>query len=855
MGRANFEYQTSNVITSSFNSKSNLWIFGTSSDFWFTSLDQTSPKLLTVDFPGLAAVEYDQVNELIVAVGKNRITLYQLTFQAPWSLRIVNQKTAYEEYTCVHPDIQSNLIVVGDTTGKIRLFDPATQQLPQINGVDLNVNKKITRIRQRLTSNFKLVVAETQDLYQIDITNLKIFSKMSAQFTIHRQAQDMLYPKILYIASNSGVLERINWDGSRGPVTERSMVIQPSSSCPDRGVEITNMEAIPRTRFLYVENSCVFYIMSAETFEQNVNNFWNENYIPNAASIHFPSDPTNPNKIYSGCGRHMRLRPYCQIFSFTVPGLLSCPKDTYLFKPSNLCLEDSSFPAGTGIIPYTNQLGACKVARCSDCKSDFNRCSGCQTGFFLDKKEGRCVSKDEIPIGFGGSREGILVECRIAGCVNCLEDFTVCSSCRAGQYVDKSVSACISFANIKPGTGIGQNREIQACTVQSCVSCAADNTRCEGCADNSFLDRQRNKCVSAAEIPAGKGPNERKELVDCQVAGCQSCLQSSEVCEKCVVGKYLFQNTCVGVCPSGFVQDVSTSSCVRPTTIPDGKGPNPQGLIVACQDSACLNCRNNFAQCKKCKPQLSPKRYTWDYQCITVDEAPWGVALSVDEDILVDCNVSACISVEPPKPLSQYLKKVVYKQPDFLLDFTVYQQAEQEYVELDWTTPTTTESVALQYVSSSYRSGNLKKRIKALEKQGVEVDDDSLRTRSEFVSVEQKNVKSVLLYFISTRFANTVALETANELYDEVKSCRQPWIVREFNVAPYVDAAEKYILARVQFLIVNCVPKQRATLFVHAATGRAIFSGKAPSPADQVAVSAAEVLRELLFKGAAEYFD
>ena len=356
-------------------------------------------------------------------------------------------------------------------------------------------------------------------------------------------------------------------------------------------------------------------------------------------------------------------------------------------------------------------------------------------------------------------------------------------------------------------------------------------------------------------------------MVPCETTGCQSCSKSSAVCEKCAVGRFLLNNSCLETCPKGFFGVAETGRCIDAASIPDGKGPDSQGLIVPCQDKACVSCKTNFAKCDACDGSLSPKRYVWNGRCITLDEAPAGVGLAKDEDKLVDCKITACRGddpapvdgeipdrVEPPKPLSDDLRKVTSTISKFKFEFSIYQEAQMQDVKLSWTAPTTTQSIALQVVNSQYRSANFDERVQNLASQNVKVQDESLHTITEFVRAESNNVKTVLYYYLSTRFRNTIDLNTASKLYDEVKVCKNPWIVKELNVAPYVDAAEKYILGRVQFLIINCVPKKAASIFVHTATGRALFSGQAPSPSSTLAVSAAGVVRELLYREVAKYF-
>jgi len=75
--------------------------------------------------------------------------------------------------------------------------------------------------------------------------------------------------------------------------------------------------------------------------------------------------------------------------------------------------------------------------------------------------------------------------------------------------------------------------------------------------------------------PTGTAPDSTNRCVSCQVTGCTACtisLTGSPVCTQCTTGTFLFNNTCVSTCPTGFgrvgnaCQACPTGQFTSPTT-------------------------------------------------------------------------------------------------------------------------------------------------------------------------------------------------------------------------------------------------------------------------------------------------
>lgn len=211
-GYASWTYE-GRVISTALNTKASAWIWASNTKFWLTTIYDANARLWTENFAELAAVEYDSDNNDIIAVGRNRIAIYDMTTAAPWTVKLVNQNTGAYNHSAVHSHLQSSIIVVSDSVGFVRTFDTGISGVKLTGEANFYQNKRITRIRQRLLPQFKLIVAETPDLYQIDVSNLNVFAKLTAAFNINLQAQDQFNNNFIYIASNDGFVNKVDWDG------------------------------------------------------------------------------------------------------------------------------------------------------------------------------------------------------------------------------------------------------------------------------------------------------------------------------------------------------------------------------------------------------------------------------------------------------------------------------------------------------------------------------------------------------------------------------------------------------------------------------------------------------------------
>jgi len=108
---------------------------------------------------------------------------------------------------------------------------------------------------------------------------------------------------------------------------------------------------------------------------------------------------------------------------------------------SNTCVFSEMIPKGNGVDPSTNTIVACQDPKCVQCKSDYKKCTVCDTasGYFLDATTSKCVIKTSIPNYQGvDSSSGTIMPCQIDNCAACTDNYKVCKRCVDGRKLHVS---------------------------------------------------------------------------------------------------------------------------------------------------------------------------------------------------------------------------------------------------------------------------------------------------------------------------------------------------------------------------------------------------------------------------------
>ena len=209
------------------------------------------------------------------------------------------------------------------------------------------------------------------------------------------------------------------------------------------------------------------------------------------------------------------------------------------------CLPPTKFPPQTGMKNTSMTFETCTTSSCSECTYNHAKCQRCDiaNGYYSYETPTAdyCLKKKDFPARHGlDITKTKAIKCQDMYCTDCLESFEVCVKCDMAS----EAYLLIDF------------------------------------------------CVLKSQIPNGQGPNLLTGRVEpCRHPGCIQCKFDIDICENCFVQQRWYLDSELHICKN--------SDEFGPTEGPDVL----KGLVMPCQDLACVNCKLNHKECLECKSQ------------------------------------------------------------------------------------------------------------------------------------------------------------------------------------------------------------------------------------------------------------
>jgi hypothetical protein len=301
-------------------------------------------------------------------------------------------------------------------------------------------------------------------------------------------------------------------------------------------------------------------------------------------------------------------------------------------------------------------IGAnCTVANCDNCTQDINQCTQCSR-FYALLSPTSCASLDTL-IGYGPNPlTGFYEPCTTPNCKSCPQTIQICTQCRdeAGQKRYLLNGQCFFVNELPNGVGIDPDNDyaIVPCADPQCDVCRELYFECKQCKRAISPDPQyylyNSGCVLSSTLPDGIGANLTSLTTQpCQSPNCQSCQSDYTICTRC---------------QPDYVS--SNGQCILISSIPDGYGIDPStGLIVQCSDPQCRNCRANYTECTECRRAVppDPQYYLYKSTCVLPSTLPDGIGANTTSLIAEPCqdvncqkcqeniiNCTQCRTAQPP---------------------------------------------------------------------------------------------------------------------------------------------------------------------------------------------------------------
>ena len=286
------------------------------------------------------------------------------------------------------------------------------------------------------------------------------------------------------------------------------------------------------------------------------------------------------------------------------------------------------------------------MSGCKECIEDHLTCSSCDhsLGYFAGTtfsnpvvSPGACILREEIPDTCGADPLSFsILKCLDSpNCVRCRDDYSLCTECTSTTFLDLSTGSCLTKPQIPQGFGPDPKRTLRPCLSNiNCLKCSDSFTQCESCDILAGYYLYANECLNKPHFPPSKGPNiSLGELTTC-VPNCLKCSNDYSTCEACDGSNLFFLNSTTGL-------------CVALIDIPGGSGPNFETRKVEYCENGCLDCNGNSLKCTECATQDGFYLDRMENQCVHRNSIPLGFGINFFTNEVSPCSVLNCADCGP----------------------------------------------------------------------------------------------------------------------------------------------------------------------------------------------------------------
>ncbi|KAL4503557.1 hypothetical protein ABPG73_017300 [Tetrahymena malaccensis] len=300
-----------------------------------------------------------------------------------------------------------------------------------------------------------------------------------------------------------------------------------------------------------------------------------------------------------------------------------CPDGYYIDLTNQICVKNCTYGHDE------TKCIKCTKLNCNQCsvKNGEETCSQCNSSYYLNQQND-CTQQcpDQT---FKDQKLNICSPCINNTCqsckdqTNCLScpynkfliksnNITQCDTCENGLYYDQDNQKCVPVCSKGIGVLNNQNQLICVpCQDTNCFQCTlaqSNNSGQQGNNSQICLNCQQKSLYQGTCIDCPSQTYLDTNTNSCQLCSnqCKTC-SSQYKCSSCLDGLFLYQDTCVPQCPSGFYQDKDQNKCSQ----------CPQDNCKICDKNQCYQCQDNFAQISSqsaCIPCPS-EQYFLDKSC------------------------------------------------------------------------------------------------------------------------------------------------------------------------------------------------------------------------------------------------
>lgn len=552
-------------------------------------------------------------NNRLIGASDNSIKIYSIATNWATALTLQQDSTMNPDNHCALWQVGTELFLTGTHIGTIKKYDttnPATMGAVTPYIMTSPLPGIVRRIYNRLVDQHKVYSHSGHPtIFHLDFTALAVTTSFTFASNIEAFEQHQHSANQVFVGTQDQVLRSLLLDGAANSVSATLALANTGA--------ITNIKGLTTMRFIVVTNGRFVSSVDIDnwavlsTYGTNFGDSFNANSVSRGMHLSAPSTLQFALARTDGGTQH-----YLEIFNLQLNAC--CPAGTYFFPTLNSCLLPANIPDFFGVDPADSTVKSCTVSNCRNCRLLNSFCMKCDqsANYFLRLSSNSCIQPATMASGEGANlANNYIYPClQSLACLDCSRDYSKCSGCSVGWYLNAATGTCYQFGFFPAAHGLdATTHQIVQCSTPGCTDCQADASKCTKCDTSAptkieCLGRINGRmfCSDTRDITEHHGCDRLTGTVKpCQAEGCKDCFENISYCSQCDD-------------KMGYFRSASGCQSIHEQKL--GLGLNPKTReLDKCKDPNCLLCRMDTDHCTACDDASGYHMHT--DRCIKLGES------------------------------------------------------------------------------------------------------------------------------------------------------------------------------------------------------------------------------------------
>jgi len=172
------------------------------------------------------------------------------------------------------------------------------------------------------------------------------------------------------------------------------------------------------------------------------------------------------------------------------------------------CMATIADGMGKVVNDPINTIRACSVPSCGRCSDDYKICQKCNDMMFVDLINNKCHQEGKFPAGFGKDTANTVLTvkpCADTNCDLCTDNYQICTQCNDKSLLSPTPNKCYVNDQPMPERLGKQTKEsgqtiLIPCSDARCINCHENYQLCTLCDKGFSLDKEAN-CLKVSTKP------------------------------------------------------------------------------------------------------------------------------------------------------------------------------------------------------------------------------------------------------------------------------------------------------------------------------------------------------------------